>query len=211
MELLQSGDPSYTAKLDRVIDTLVEHDFCVEPGFFDAALINGLYQELKQRIDSQQLTEARVGKGAQQSRVVDIRGDAIHWLDGESEAQRQFMAIMDEYLQRLNHSLFLGLNELEAHFAHYPSGSGYQKHLDSFQNNNLRRITIVVYLNPDWDEADGGQLQIFDGDKVIDEVCPKGGTLVSFISEKISHQVAITHKQRFSIAGWFRVRDDTLV
>ena len=59
------------------------------------------------------------------------------------------MVIMDGYLQRLNQSLFLGLNELEAHFAHYPAGSGYQRHLDSFQNSNLRRITIVVYLNPE--------------------------------------------------------------
>ncbi len=198
--------PDYSDKFERVIESLVNCDYCIEPNFFDSTLTDLLYQELKQRTESQQLKEACVGKGEQRNRLVDVRGDAIHWIDGESVAQRRFMAIMVEYQQWLNRALFLGLNELEAHFAHYPPGTGYQKHLDSFQNNNLRRITIVVYLNPVWNEADGGQLQIFDGDKIVHEVPPMGGTLVSFVSEKILHQVAITQRERFSIAGWFRVR-----
>lgn len=207
----QSVQPDHINKLDRVIDALVNQDYCIAPGFFDTALTDALYRELKQRTETQQLKDARVGKGEQLSRIIDIRGDALHWIDGETAVQRRFMAIMKEYHQRLNHDLFLGLNELEAHFAYYPPGTGYQKHLDSFQNNNLRRITIVVYLNPEWDEADGGQLQIFDGDKIVREVYPMGGTLVSFVSEKIPHQVAITQKERLGIAGWFRVRDDNLV
>lgn len=201
----------YIDKLERIIDTLVDQGYCIEPDFFDTALTDALYQELKQRIESQQLKEARIGKGEQLRHITDIRGDAIHWIDGGTAVQRQFMAIMEEYHQRLNRDLFLGLNDLEAHFAHYPPGTGYLKHLDSFQNNNLRRITIVVYLNPDWDEADGGQLQIFDGDKILREVYPMGGTLVSFVSEKVPHQVAITQEERHSISGWFRVRDDCLV
>ncbi len=202
---------NYTDKFERVIETLVNGDYCIEPNFFDSALTGQLYQELKQRTESQQLKAARVGKGEQLNRLVEVRGDAIHWIDGESAAQRQFMALMAEYQQQLNRALFLGLNELEAHFAHYLPGMGYQKHLDSFQNNNLRRITIVAYLNPVWDEVDGGQLQLFDGDKMIREVLPIGGTLVSFVSEKIPHRVAITQRERFSIAGWFRVKSDRLV
>ncbi len=203
--------PDYVDKLDRVIATLVNQDYCIEPGFFDTALTDALYRELKQRLENRQLKQARIGKGKQLSRMVDIRGDALHWIDGETAVQRRFMAIMGEYRQRLNHDLFLGLNELEAHFAHFPPGSGYQKHLDSFKNNNLRRITIVAYLNPDWGEADGGKLQIFDGDKIVREVCPLVGSLVTFVSEKILHQVAITRKERLSIAGWFRVRGSKLV
>jgi SM-20-related protein len=203
--------PDHVDKLDRIIDTLVNQGYCIVPNFFDVALTDALYRELKQRIDTQQFKEARIGKAGLLNRITDIRGDTLHWINGETMVQRQFMAIMEEYQQRLNRSLFLGLNELEAHFAHYPPGTGYQKHLDSFQNNNLRRITIVVYLNPEWDEADGGQLRIFDGDKIPQEVNPIGGTLVTFVSEKIPHQVAITQKGRFSIAGWFRVRGDSPV
>jgi len=201
---------NYTDKLDRLVATLVTQDYCVEPQFFDAELMAALYRELKERSDSQQLNEARVGKGKQLNRIIDLRGDDIHWLDGESAAQRQFISIMAIYRQQLNRHFYLGLNELEAHFSHYPVGSGYQKHLDSFRNNNLRRITIVAYLNPCWDETNGGQLQLFDNDKIIHEVFPTGGTLVSFVSEKIPHQVATTQAERFSIAGWFRVRGDSL-
>ncbi len=199
--------PDYNHKFERLIDTLATQRICVVPGFFDTTLCNALYQELKQRTETQALDKARVGKDERQTRIKEIRGDAIHWLDGETKAQQQFLAIMDSYRQALNRQLFLGLDELEVHFAHYPLGMGYQKHLDSFQNSNLRRITVVAYLNPDWNEGDGGQLQIFDGDKIVSEVSPQGGTLVSFVSEEISHQVAITHRERFSIAGWFRVRD----
>lgn len=208
MEQLASD---YHDKLKHLIDTLATQPVCIVPGFFDAALTDTLYQELKQYTEAHKLSEARVGKGDQQIRIPKIRGDAIHWLDGETEAQQQFLAIMDTYRQALNRQLFLGLDELEAHFSYYPPGMGYQKHLDSFQNNNLRRITIVVYLNPNWRTNDGGQLQIFDGDKIITEVMPQGGTLVSFISEEIPHQVAITNKERFSIAGWFRTRDAALI
>ena len=199
---------TYPAKIDRLIDSLVEKHICVSTDFFEPELIQALYQELKQRSEGQQLDAARVGKDNQLNRIETIRGDTIQWLSGETAAQMQFLAIMEHYRQALNRHLFLGLNELEAHFAHYPPGMGYQRHLDSFQNNNLRRITIVVYLNPEWNEADGGQLQIFDGENVIEEVSPLGGTLVSFVSEEIPHQVAVTQQHRYSIAGWFRVRDD---
>jgi len=202
---------SYLTKFDNLIDTLVEARFCVLDHFFDPLLISALHAELCQHLADNELHAARVGKDDQAERISEIRGDEILWLTGKSEAQQQFLLLMEHYRQRLNQQLFLGLEELEAHFAHYPAGTGYQKHLDSFQNDNLRRITIVVYLNPEWSEADGGQLQIFADDQLIAEVHPQSGTLVSFVSEEIPHQVAITQRDRYSIAGWFRVRDDKLI
>jgi len=180
---------NYLTKFDNLIDTLVETRYCVLEHFFDPLLVSALHTELCQHLANHELHAARVGKDDQAERIKEIRGDEILWLTGESEAQRQFLLLMEHYRQRLNQQLFLGLEELEAHFAHYPAGTGYQKHLDSFQNDNLRRITIVVYLNPDWSEEDGGQLQIYDGDQLIAEAHPQSGTLVSFVSEEIPHQV----------------------
>ena len=196
-------------KQQKLIDELVDQRISINPNFFDRELVCALHQELFDLAEADRLRAAHIGKQQQRTHISDIRGDAIRWLNGETEAQRHFLAEMIQLQEVLNQQLFLGLSELEAHFAYYPPGTGYQKHLDSFQNNNLRRITIVVYLNPDWQEADGGELKIYNGDKVIASVLPLGGTLVCFVSEEIPHQVAITNRERFSIAGWFRVRDTT--
>ncbi|BBI60303.1 hypothetical protein HSBAA_16090 [Vreelandella sulfidaeris] len=71
----------------------------------------------------QGLDEAGIGRGQQHLLRKDIRGDAIHWLDHESAAQRRYLDAMSELQQALNHALFLGLFEYEAHFAHYPPGA----------------------------------------------------------------------------------------
>ena len=114
---------------------------------------------------------------------------------------------MEQYRLLLNQEFYLGLHELEAHFAVYSAGTGYKKHLDSFKNNNLRRITIITYLTPSWSPEDRGELVIYDkNEEVITTVQPLTGTLVSFVSEEFPHEVSITHSERASIAGWFRVR-----
>lgn len=206
---MENSEPNGQSKQQKLIDDLVEQRISINPNFFDTELITALHQELVDLEKQDQLRAAHIGKQQQRSHISDIRGDAIHWINGKTEAQRFFLAEMRQLQDALNQQLFLGLTELEVHFAHYPPGMGYQKHLDSFQNNNLRRITIVVYLNPDWYEEDGGELEIYNGDEIINRVLPLGGTLICFVSEETPHQVAITRRERFSIAGWFRVRDTT--
>ncbi len=204
---MKNSELTSQSKQQKLIDDLVDQRLSINPNFFDAELITALYQELVVLEKQDQLRAAHIGKEQQRSHIRDIRGDAIHWINGNTEAQRRFLTEMRQLQKALNQQLFLGLTELEVHFAHYPADMGYQKHLDSFQNNNLRRITIVVYLNPDWQEDDGGELEIYNGDEVIATVLPLAGTLVCFVSEEFPHQVAITKRERFSIAGWFRVRD----
>ncbi|ALP51975.1 hypothetical protein Tel_01815 [Candidatus Tenderia electrophaga] len=208
MENLQLPDElSAQLKRQKIIEDLVQQGYSVNPHYLDIQLVTSLQQALLALAEQDRLRAAHIGKDAQRTRRRSIRGDAIHWLSGASAAEHDFLDQMAQLQHDINRQLFLGLTELEAHFAHYPPGTGYQKHLDSFQNNNLRRISLVAYLNPDWREQDGGELQIFAQDKVIAAVAPLGGTLVCFTSEAIPHQVAITQRDRYSIAGWFRVRD----
>ena len=192
--------PIYSSKIEQLIDTLVDTHLCVMPGFFEPALTQALYEEVKQRSEGAQLDAARVGKAHQLSRIESIRGDAIQWLNGETAAQAQFLAIMEHYRQALNQHLFLGLNELEAHFAHYPPGTGYQRHLDSFQNNNLRRITIVVYLNPEWNEADGGQCHAHSGTFVVN-VSVSNSSSSAVRSGPSTRQVLSPMRDGISMAG----------
>jgi SM-20-related protein len=201
----------YHPLFDQLIDDLVKQGWNVTPNFFTAELSAALHDELLQHAAAGELRAARIGKGAQQTLRSDIRSDATLWLDGATQPQRDYLELMEVLRQRLNRELFLGLNDLEAHFALYPPGSGYSKHLDSFRNNNLRRITVVSYMNKGWRGEDGGELLLFnDSDEVFERVAPEAGTLVCFVSAQIPHQVAITQRPRASIAGWFRVRDNTI-
>ncbi len=200
--------PPHESVFSTLVNDLVKQGWSTIPHFFPRPLVTTLHTELLQHAEHDRLQTAHIGKGEQRTLRSDIRGDETRWLNGESQPQREFLARMDALRQCLNSQLFLGLNDLEAHFALYPPGTGYSRHVDSFQNNNLRRITIVAYLNENWQEQDGGELLLFnDQDEVFERVLPEAGTLVCFVSAEIPHAVAITQRQRASIAGWFRVRD----
>jgi SM-20-related protein len=198
---------SALARQQKIIDGLVRDRYSICPNYFSDELITDLYLEFQYHRRENHLRAAHIGKQQQRMRVKHIRGDSILWLNGESSAQLAYLNDLEQLRHSLNLQLFLGLTELETHFAHYPPGTGYQKHLDSFQNNNPRRISIVTYLNPHWQHGDGGELLIYKNGRVVAEVSPLSGTLVCFSSEDILHQVAVTTSDRASIAGWFRVRE----
>jgi SM-20-related protein len=191
----------------QLIDGLVRHRFSVIENYLSPRLTAALYRELHRHHRLHRLHPAHIGKARHRMRIPAIRGDSIHWLDGESAAQRAFLFEMEHLRQLLNQQLFLGLTELEAHFAYFPPGTGYRTHLDNFHNSNLRRISCTAYLNPAWRQGDGGELLLYDDEAVIASVPPVGGTLACFLSEEIPHQVAVTRAGRASIAGWFRVRE----
>lgn len=190
-----------------LVDALVEQGWYVGKGVIDPALCQALQGELLHLAAHDALDEAGIGRGQQHLLRKDIRGDAIHWLDRESEAQRHYLDAMAELQRSLNQALFLGLFEYEAHFAHYPAGAFYQRHLDSFRGRANRVISTVGYLTPDWPADGGGEMVIYDPDdpsREVARVVPEAGTLACFLSETIPHEVLPTRLPRTSIAGWFR-------
>lgn len=198
------GSPSH--HLHQISGDLIRQGWSAVPHFFSPSLITALQAELLEHSEQNRLQAAHIGKGEQRTLRSDIRGDETRWLNGESQPQRDFLEEMERLRLHLNGELFLGLNDLEAHFALYPPGTGYRKHIDSFQNNNLRRVTIVAYLNSHWRQEDGGELLLFNSqDEVFERILPEAGTLACFISEEIHHAVATTQRPRASISGWFRV------
>ncbi|MDQ7727067.1 2OG-Fe(II) oxygenase [Halomonas sp. SpR8] len=190
-----------------LVDALVEQGWYVGREVIDLGLCEALNNELLHRAAYNGLDEAGIGRGQQHLLRKDIRGDAIHWLDRESAAQRRYLDAMSELQQALNHALFLGLFEYEAHFAHYPPGAFYQRHLDSFRGRANRVISTVGYLTPNWPSDGGGEMVIYHPDDPSQEVArivPEAGTFACFLSETIPHEVLPTRHTRTSIAGWFR-------
>jgi len=190
-----------------ILEQLAVQDWVVVPGFLEPAAVAELRAEIEAAHVAQQLAPARIGRGAQHQHRSEIRGDLIQWLDGSTPAQAHVLARFEAIRQQVNASLWLGLFELEAHFAFYPPGAGYQRHLDSFQNDNPRRLSAVLYLNPAWPESAGGELVIYShsGPEQC-RVRPEGGTLALFLSQQVPHEVLPAREWRASIAGWFRVR-----
>ncbi len=173
----------------------------------DDELCAQLHAELATLAGQDALEAAGIGRGQEHRLRRDIRGDAIHWLDRESLAQRRYLEAMGELQRALNQALFLGLFEYEAHFAHYPPGAFYRKHLDSFRGRANRVVSTVGYLNPDWPADGGGEMALFAPDapeREIARVRPEAGNFACFLSDSVPHEVLPTRLPRASIAGWFR-------
>jgi SM-20-related protein len=114
---------------------------------------------------------------------------------------------LEQLRLELNREAGLGLFELELHYAWYPPGAGYARHVDQPQGRAQRRVSLVLYLNEDWTPAAGGELRIFDAADGHRDIEPLAGRLVCFLTTGREHAVLPTQRDRLSISGWFRTRD----
>ena len=151
-----------------------------------------------------QLESAGIGRGSAKAVNSSIRGDKIQWLEeGQSAAVDRYLSLMEQLRLGLNQTLFLGLTEFESHFAMYPSGAFYQKHLDRFRDDDRRVVSCIAYLNEDWLPEQGGELRMYLDNECIHDVLPQAGTLIVFMSAQWPHEVLPATRDRLSITGWF--------
>ena len=191
----------------RIVDGLLTRGFAVEPAYLSPTLVRALRREARDRDQRGEFSEAAIGRHANLHQNDFVRRDRTLWLDGSTLAQLRLLEELEQLRVEINRALFLGLFDLEAHFALYPPGGFYKRHLDAFQGNNPRLVSVVLYLNPRWRPEHGGCLRVWpqpDAVTPVLDVAPRAGTLVCFLSEKIPHEVLAAHADRISIAGWFR-------
>lgn len=196
--------------LQTIIAALAEKGWCVLPDFMSQSDVTDLRAECLARHGAGGFHRAGVGAGRAEV-ISEIRSDVILWLepDDPQPAIRRYQTATEILRQRVNQEFFLGLNELEAHFAVYPTGASYKKHLDRFREDDRRALTMIVYLNDQWTEADGGQLRFWgepSGEGESIDIQPTGGTLVTFLSELFWHEVLPARRQRMALTGWFKRR-----
>ncbi|WP_211243349.1 2OG-Fe(II) oxygenase [Chitiniphilus eburneus] len=189
---------------DYVVEGLADHGWALCHGFLDGAEIEALAALSRERRATFQ--HAGIGRAAGRALDTAIRGDDVLWLDeGDPDAQALLERLAD--LQAtLNRSLYLGLATLECHFAAYPAGAFYKRHLDQHRGQDTRAVTVVLYLNRDWLPEHGGQLRLYTEAGPVD-VQPQGGTLVVFLSDRFEHEVMPANRERLSVSGWFRRRE----
>lgn len=194
--------------LDEILRGLREDGVAVSDGFLSSCEVRALRQCAALRRARGAFAEARIGANRNLRRRADIRGDSICWLDeGECAAERCLLDSLEHLRQRLNEAAFLGLFDLELHYAWYPPGSAYARHVDRPAGHEERRVSVVLYLNARWSPEDGGLLRMHADDGRCRDIEPVGGRLVLFLTEARAHEVLATRAERLSLTGWFRGRE----
>ena len=199
--------PSDHPLLLRIVDDLAERGWSQQNLFLPEALTRALAAECRQRAAEGELAPAAVGRGPFSEIREGIRGDHIQWIEaGQAQACDHYLGLMDSLREAMNRGLFLGLEDFESHFALYPPGAFYLRHVDRFRDDDRRMVSAVLYLNDDWLPEHGGQLRMYLDKSLEQDVVPIGGCLVVFLSGDIPHEVLPATRDRLSLTGWFRRR-----
>ena len=196
--------------LDRIADSLAARGWIVVDDFFRPELTAALRGECQSSGGGEDFRAAAVGSGERRQTRTDVRSDEIRWLQqpASSEPQHIFLNHFEQLRLTLNRTLQLGLFEFESHFARYPAGAFYARHIDQLRGDSHRRLSCVLYLNEHWKPEDSGELRLYleDGGTEFEDVLPEGGRLVVFLSARFAHEVLPAKRERLSIAGWFKTR-----
>jgi len=195
-------------RADPLPARLAADGYAVEDGFLSAARVAALKGCAERRRALGEPAAGRVGGPQDVERRPDIRGDYIGWLaEPLFAAERLLVDDLERLRLEINELGMLGLFELEMHYAWYPPGTGYARHVDQPRGREQRVVSLIVYLNDSWQPADGGELRLHGLRDPPLDVAPIGGRLVCFRSAAREHEVLVTRAPRLSLCGWFRRRE----
>lgn len=185
---------------------IAEKGYCIFsdalPEHIAEALLQGLHED-----NLSHFHQAGVGRSDDYVQNQDVRKDQIHWITEDTSGAEPWLNWTKELMSYLNRRLFLGLFSFESHFSHYREGDFYRKHQDAFKGKSNRKLSLVTYLNADWQDSNGGELVIYTNNVLQPtlKVTPNFGTVVLFLSEEFPHEVLPSFADRYSVAGWYRV------
>src|SRR5699024_3629312 len=117
------------------------------------------------------------------------------WLNEATAApcEQHFFAVIDDLIAYLNRTCFTGIRQRNFHYAVYPKGHFYKRHLDVFKDDSRRKLSVVCYLNdPKWMAENGGELVLYpqvDGEEKAITVHPLPGRFLIFDSQQLPHEV----------------------
>jgi SM-20-related protein len=188
---------------DALADGLAEDGYAVIDDFLSHKEVKNILNLKEFQSGSEFFKKAGIGKNQNHHINESVRGDYIFWIDknAASDELKVYLSRLGDLIQFLNESLFLSLKDCEVHMTSYPPGSFYKRHLDQFNRDDHRKLSVICYLNDNWNADEGGQLRMFLADKIVD-VLPTAGRLVCFRSDQIEHEVLPATRTRLSLTGW---------
>src|SRR5687767_2293934 len=138
---------------DSIADDLAERGYAVADQFLSQSEVDALLKLDHFRNGIEHFKKAGIGKNQGLQINEAIRGDYIHWLDKTSAPQpaQIYLDRLNDLIGYLNQSLFLSLKDYEVHMTIYPTGSYYKRHLDQFKQDDHRKLSVICYLNTNWE------------------------------------------------------------
>lgn len=207
-ELSYEENPLY----ERIISDIVSNRYTVIDNFFSENEVEELRQSLLNKHEEDVFKKAAIGNKTNELIVKSVRGDVILWIDEShaNAAESLFFTKINALITYLNKTCFLGILYKEFHYALYPINTFYKRHLDTFQNDDRRKLSFVCYLNePGWLPENGGELVLYLNDEGVESekiIYPFPGRVVVFESQILEHEVKPVYAERLSITGWLKTR-----
>lgn len=211
-ELYEQLDFRENPLYERIIFDLMEMKYSIIDNFFEVAEVDFLRKNLLQKYEEDNFKKAAIGNRTNEVVAKSIRGDFILWLNeaDAGEAEKIYFTKINSLVDYLNRTCFMGILTKEFHYAVYPEGTFYRRHLDTFQNDGRRKLSMVCYLNrEDWKPENGGELAIYtqkNGQEETLNIYPLPGRVVIFESQELEHEVKPVKVPRLSITGWLKTR-----
>lgn len=189
--------------VDQILDDLDQHGFTIIDHAYSAEY--GLQLVVECTSNLNRFREAAIQNGV----ISNIRSDHILWINEELTIAQQHIDALKQLSQILNYSFYLGIQDVEAHFACYNAGEFYALHRDNPQGKNGRMISTVYYLHQEWQDDWGGKLHLQDKNNVWHTIDPQPNRIAMFQSDLL-HEVLEAKHQRLSITAWLR-SDNTVL
>ncbi|MEO8769903.1 MAG: 2OG-Fe(II) oxygenase [Ferruginibacter sp.] len=192
---------------NTLINSFIENKVGISENFLSESLSKHLEENLIKLDIGKQLLSAGTGNDVNVTHNKLFRSDVIYWLDRKHNDQyeNEFFDLMDNFVSHLNSTCYTGITGYEFHYTLYAAGNFYKKHLDQFRNNDSRKYSMIMYLNKNWKQEDGGELCIHHEDNQLQNISPQNGKAVFFKSSELEHEVLVANKSRMSITGWLKV------
>lgn len=194
-------------QFEGLIQGLIDNGYGCCDDFITPFTINGLSANITRLIAAGSMRTAGIGSMNDFHTNALIRSDTVNWIENDSTDPHEavYLKKINNFINHLNTTCYTSIKTFECHYANYEKGTFYKRHLDQFKNNKGRKYSIVLYLNQDWKEEDGGMLSLYPKGKEQKDITPLGGRMVFFRSNEMEHEVqpSLTRERR-SIAGWLK-------
>ena len=201
---VDSIEQDHSLLFSHIANDLCNQGFSILPNALPVSLAEKLYVHAT-AMSQDDFTHAAIGRHQRNRRSSKVRSQMQKWIENDSDTNSCWLDWAAQLQTHLNRHLFLGLFTFESQYALYRPGDFYRRHYDAFKGESSRTLSVIVYLNKDWLESDGGELVLYqsDADLVGIKVRPSFATVVVFMSDAYPHEVLRANRDRFSVAGWF--------
>lgn len=194
-------------QFEQLIQGLMDNNYGCCNDFINTNTTAGLRANMHNLSKAGNMNAAGIGNKTNLKKDPNFRGDKINWISEQStnEFEMVYLRKIERFILYLNETCFTSVLSFESHYAIYPIKSVYKRHIDQFKNQKGRKFSIVLYLNEDWTEADGGKISLYPKDAAQIDISPLGGRMVFFRSDEMEHEVhASFTRSRRSIAAWLK-------